>query len=321
MDLFNRIGKMALGSRLRLLTAKVTEDAAKIYEMYDVDFSPKWFPVLFILSEDGERTITEIAEQIGHSQPSVTKIIKEMAKAGLVMDNLKSEDKRRNLAGLTEKGKEVAYKIINVQSADIDAAIDGVIAEATHNLWEALAEWEFLLEQKSIFKRVQEQKKIRESQKVQVVEYAPQYQSAFRALNEEWISSYFEMEEADYKALDNPEEYILNKGGKIVVALYDGEPLGVCALIKMEDPDYDFEMAKMAVSPKAQGKNIGWLLGQAIIKEAEKLGASKIFLESNTILKPAINLYYKMGFQKISGRPTPYKRANIQMELLLNDKQ
>ena len=289
--------------------------------MYDVDFSPKWFPVLFILSEDGERTITEIAEQIGHSQPSVTKIIKEMAKAGLVMDNLKSEDKRRNLAGLTEKGKEVAYKIINVQSADIDAAIDGVIAEATHNLWEALAEWEFLLEQKSIFKRVQEQKKIRESQKVQVVEYAPQYQSAFRALNEEWISSYFEMEEADYKALDNPEEYILNKGGKIVVALYDGEPLGVCALIKMEDPDYDFEMAKMAVSPKAQGKNIGWLLGQAIIKEAEKLGASKIFLESNTILKPAINLYYKMGFQKISGRPTPYKRANIQMELLLNDKQ
>ncbi|MBN9283733.1 MULTISPECIES: helix-turn-helix domain-containing GNAT family N-acetyltransferase [unclassified Flavobacterium] len=321
MELFNRTGKMALGSRLRLLTAKVTEDAAKIYEMYDVDFSPKWFPVLFILSEDGERTITEIAEQIGHSQPSVTKIIKEMAKAGLVMDNLKSEDKRRNLAGLTEKGKEVAYKIINVQSADIDAAIDGVIAEATHNLWEALAEWEFLLEQKSIFKRVQEQKKLRESQKVQVVEYAPQYQSAFRALNEEWISSYFEMEEADYKALDNPEEYILNKGGKIVVALYDGEPLGVCALIKMEDPDYDFEMAKMAVSPKAQGKNIGWLLGQAIIKEAEKLGASKIFLESNTILKPAINLYYKMGFQKISGRPTPYKRANIQMELLLNDKQ
>ena len=321
MELFNRTGKMALGSRLRLLTAKVTEDAAKIYEMYDVDFSPKWFPVLFILSEDGERTITEIAEQIGHSQPSVTKIIKEMAKAGLVMDNLKSEDKRRNLAGLTEKGKEVAYKIINVQSADIDAAIDGVIAEATHNLWEALAEWEFLLEQKSIFKRVQEQKKLRESQKVQVVEYAPQYQSAFRALNEEWISSYFEMEEADYKALDNQEEYILNKGGKIVVALYDGEPLGVCALIKMEDPDYDFEMAKMAVSPKAQGKNIGWLLGQAIIKEAEKLGASKIFLESNTILKPAINLYYKMGFQKISGRPTPYKRANIQMELLLNDKQ
>lgn len=320
MKIFEKTGKMALGSRLRLLTAKVTEDAAKIYELYDVDFSPKWFPVFFLLSEDGEKTITEIANEIGHSQPSVTKIIKEMSKAGLVKDNLKSKDKRRNVAGLTEKGKIVAKEMIKVQCTDIDAAIGGIIAEATHNLWEAIAEWEFLLEQKSIFKRVQEQKKLRESKDVQIVAYEPQYQSAFRSLNEEWISTHFEMEEADYKALDNPKEYILNKGGKIFVALFNGEPLGVCALIKMDDPNYDFEMAKMAVSPKAQGKNMGWLLGQAVIKAAQELGASKIYLESNTILKPAINLYYKMGFKKIAGHPTPYKRCNIQMELNFNNK-
>lgn len=321
MDFFNKTGKMALGSRLRLLTAKVTEDAAKIYKLYDVDFSPKWFPVFFVLSENGEQTITEIANEIGHSQPSVTKIIKEMAKAGLVEDNLTSKDKRRNVAGLTEKGKELAYRIIKVQCADIDVAIDSIIAEATHNLWEALEEWEFLLEQKSIFKRVQEQKKLRESKDVQIIAYEPKYQSAFKSLNEEWISTYFEVEEADRKALDNPEEYILSRGGKIFVALYNGEPLGVCALIKMDDPDYDFEMAKMAVSPKAQGKNIGYLLGQAVIQSAKELVASKIYLESNTVLKPAINLYYKLGFQKISGRPTPYKRANIQMELVLKDKK
>lgn len=321
MDIFNKTGKMALGSRLRLLTARVTDDATKIYELYNVDFSPKWFPVFFVLYNDGAKTITEIAEQIGHSQPSVTKIIKEMAKAELVKDNLKSKDKRRNVAGLTEKGTKLAERVIKVQCADIDIAIDGIIAEATHNLWEAIAEWEFLLEQKSLFKRVQEQKKLRESKDVQIVEYKPQYQSVFKSLNEEWISTYFEMEETDHKALDNPEEYILKNGGKIFVALYNGEPLGVCALIKMDDSDYDFEMAKMAVSPKAQGKNMGWLLGQAVINAAKELGASKIYLESNTILKPAINLYYKLGFQKISRRPTPYKRANIQMELLLNDEK
>lgn len=53
------------------------------------------------------------------------------------------------------------------------------------------------------------------------------------------------MEESDYKALDNPEEYILGKGGKIWVALYNKEPLGVCALMKMNDHEYDFEMAKI----------------------------------------------------------------------------
>ncbi|MDR4954615.1 helix-turn-helix domain-containing GNAT family N-acetyltransferase [Chryseobacterium sp. ES2] len=320
MDLFNRTGKMALGSRLRLLTAKVTEDATKIYELYNVEnFSPKWFPVFFVLHEESNQTITEIAEQIGHSQPSVTKIIKEMLKAGLVEDNLKSSDKRRNIVGLTAEGKQIAEKMVTIQCADIDLAIDGIIEEATHNLWEALAEWEHLFEQKSLLSRVKEQKKTRESKNVKIVDYNPKYQSVFKALNEEWISAYFKMEDADYKSLDNPEEYILNKGGKILVALYNDEPLGVCALIKMEDPDYDFELAKMAVSPKAQGKNIGWLLGQAIINTAKESGASKIYLESNTMLKPAINLYYKLGFQKVSGRTTPYQRCNIQMELSLKN--
>lgn len=314
MNIFEKTGKMALGSRLRLLTAKMTDDASKIYELYGIEFSPKWFPAFFLLSVDGEKTITEIATEISHSQPSVTKIVKEMAKVGLVEVNLKSEDKRRNLVDLTEKGRNISEKI-KIQCGDINLAVEDILNQATHNLWEAVAEWEFLLEQKSLLKRVQEQKKLRESKNVQIVDYEPKYQQAFKSLNEEWISNYFEMEEADYKALDNPQEYIIDKGGKILVALYDNEPLGVCALIKMDDPDYDFEMSKMAVSPKAQGKNIGWLLGQAIINKSKELGASKLYLESNTILKPAINLYYKMGYEKIVGRPTPYKRCNIQMEL------
>jgi DNA-binding MarR family transcriptional regulator/N-acetylglutamate synthase-like GNAT family acetyltransferase len=316
-NVFDRTGKVALGSRLRLLSAQLGDDATKIYELYNIQgFSPKWFPVFFLLSKDGEKTITEIADEIGHSQPSVTIIIKEMVKAGLVK-NLKSTDKRKNKVALTSKATALKEKF-NIQCGDIDVAVDQIISKATHNLWEALEEWEFLLDQKSMFKRVQEQKKIRESKNVQIVEYQPKYKSAFKSLNEEWISTYFEMEDTDYKALDNPESYILKKGGKIFVALYNDEPVGVCALIKMNDPDFDFEMSKMAVSPKAQGKNMGWLLGQTIINAAREMGASKIFLESNTKLKAAINLYYKMGFKKIAGRPTPYKRANIQMELDLS---
>lgn len=316
MDFFAKTGKMALGSRLRLLTAKVTEDASRIYALYEVDFVPKWFPVFFALSEGGAATITEIAEQIGHSQPSVTKIVKEMAKAGLVRGNLKSADKRRNVVGLTEKGEAIAKEMMTVQSGDVERAIDGIIAEATHNLWEAIAEWEFLLEQKSLLKRVQEQKKLRESKDVRIVAYEPKYKAAFKSLNEEWISEYFEMEESDYRLLDDPETSILAKGGTIRVALYRDEPVGVCALVRMEnDPEYDFELAKMAVSPRAQGKSIGWMLGQAMLTTAKEMGASKIYLEGNTILKASIQLYQKLGFTKIAGRPSPYKRVNIQMEL------
>lgn len=315
-EIFKKTGKMAIGSRLRLLSQQITDDSSRVYQSYGIEgFSPKWFPVFFTLYHDGQSTISNIAERISHSQPSVTKIIKEMIKAGLVLNNLKTEDKRKNVVGLTDKGLAISQHIIDEMSADVNAAVDTLMAESSHNLWEAIAEWEFMLEQKSLFARIQNQKKQRESKYIRIVDYQEKYQSVFQSLNEEWVSKYFEMEDADYKLLDHPKQNIIDKGGKILVALYKEQPMGVCALVKMEDPTYDFELSKMAVSPMAQGKNIGFLLGKQIIELAKELGASKLYLESSRILKPAINLYYKLGFTKIATRPSPYKRADIQMEL------
>lgn len=160
-----------------------------------------------------------------------------------------------------------------------------------------------------------------DSTDIQIVSYEPKYQSAFKNLNVEWISEFFEMEEPDYRALDHPQEFILDPGGKIFVALYRNEPVGVCALIKMDGPDYDYELAKMAVSPKAQGKGVGWKLGQAVVRSAKESGASKIYLEGNTRLTASIKLYEKLGFQKITGLPSSYQRVDIQMELDLKTIQ
>jgi DNA-binding MarR family transcriptional regulator/predicted GNAT family N-acyltransferase len=316
MEFFDQIGKMAIGSRLRMLTEKITEDAAQIYGMYGIDMQPKWFPVFYLLSQGEPRTVTAIAREIGHSHPSVSKIISEMSKYGYVTEKKDKQDGRVNVVTLSKKGREIQAKIQD-QYSDVNAAIEELTGQSTHDLWKAVAEWEFLLDQKPLLRRVQEQKKERESSKVQIVPYTSAYKAAFKALNEEWITTYFTMEEADYKALDNAESYILGNGGHILVALYEGEPVGVCALIKMNDPEYDYELAKMAVSPKAQGKNIGWLLGKAILDKAASLGAKKVYLESNTILKPAINLYQKLGFQKVPGHTTPYERCNIQMGIKL----
>ncbi len=148
---------------------------------------------------------------------------------------------------------------------------------------------------------------------IQIIHYTPEYRHAFKALNEAWIRQYFKMEEADYKSLDHPESYIIDKGGAILVATLEGEAVGVCALIKMDDPNYDYELAKMAVSPKVQGKGIGKRLAKAVLAHAKTLGAKKVYLESNTILAPAINLYRKLGFQEIQGYESPYERSNIQM--------
>lgn len=308
---------MALGSRLRRLSEQITEDAAQVYTIYNVPLQPKWFPVFHVLSQEQNKTITAIAEEIGHSHPSVSTIIREMVKQGIVVEKKDKKDGRRNMVSLSKKGKDIVSSIAP-QYTDVTNAIEEALSQTRHDLWKALEEWEFLLNQKSLLRRVQEQKKKRESNDVQIVDYKPAYCEAFKQLNEEWISKYFKMEEADHKALDNPHKNIIAKGGYIFVALYNNEPVGVCALMKMNDPVYEYELAKMAVSPKAQGKSIGWLLGKAAIEKAKALGAKKLYLESNTILQPAINLYHKLGFQKVVGHATPYERCNIQMELIIN---
>ena len=162
-----------------------------------------------------------------------------------------------------------------------------------------------------------EKKEEKGTEQLEIVEYNARYRQAFRDLNIEWIQKYFVMEESDFKALDHPEEYILNQGGRIVMALLDGEPIGTCAMIKMDHDKYGYELAKMAVSPKAQGRGIGTLLGETIISWSKKAGSKWLYLESNTVLEPAIRLYRKLGFIEINDYPSPYERCNIQMALEL----
>lgn len=319
MDFFDNTGIMAIGSRLRMLTDAITDDASQIYELYGMDFKAKWFPVFFLLSDGKPRTVTGIAEEIRHSHPSVSKIISEMSAKGLVSESKDKTDGRRNMIALSEKGKDV-IKPMNTIFNDVKTAVENISKEATHNLWKAIDEWEYMLAQKSLLQRVKEERKKREMSDIRIVAYQDCYQPVFRDLNEEWITSHWKMEEADYKALDHPREYILEKGGYIWIALYKDDPVGVCALLKMHNCDYDYELAKYAVSPKAQGKGIGLLLGQAAINKATKLGAKKIFLESNTLLKPAIHIYRKLGFKELTKYHTVYERGNIQMELNINNE-
>jgi DNA-binding MarR family transcriptional regulator/GNAT superfamily N-acetyltransferase len=314
MEFYNKVGKMALGSRLRRLSEKLTDQAGEVYKVYDIDMNPKWFPVFYALAEGEDKSIMQIAQEISHSHPSVSTIVKEMVKNGVAQEIANKTDGRKNFIRLTDKGQGINEQI-QVQYVDVNAAVETALNETQYNIWKAIEEWEFLLEQKSLLNRVIDQKKLRESADVQIVAYIPEYQPAFKRLNEEWITQYFKMEETDYKSLDHPGDYILNKGGYILMALYNNEPVGACALIKMEDDMY--ELAKMAVSPKAKGKGIGFILGQACVAKAKSLGAKRLYLESNTILKPAINLYHKLGFKKITGIPSPYERCNIQMMLEL----
>lgn len=152
---------------------------------------------------------------------------------------------------------------------------------------------------------------------VTIVDYDAQYAPAFKQLNIEWIEKYFTVEPHDVEQLSNPGAYIISQGGYILFAIYNNKAVGTCALIKTGEQE--FELVKMAVSPGMHGKQIGKQLGVAAIEKARACGATRIWLESNRILVPAINLYKKLGFVEIPSSGSLYARADIKMELGIGD--
>jgi GNAT superfamily N-acetyltransferase len=148
---------------------------------------------------------------------------------------------------------------------------------------------------------------------INIIDWEPRYQEAWKNLNIAWISKDYEVEQIDLDTLDFPEKYFINDGGAVLLAEMDGEIVGTVALQPFGEGV--FELAKMTVAESARGLKIGELLGIAALERAKKLGATRVFLLSNTKAFQAINLYFKLGFRCVALDSKEFKRANIQMEI------
>lgn len=147
---------------------------------------------------------------------------------------------------------------------------------------------------------------------MEIVEFEPRHAAAFQALNEAWISKYFVIEPKDREVLGDPQGKIVDRGGRVFMALKDGEPVGCAALLKMDDGGY--EVAKMTVSEALRGSGLGRLLMQRCIDAGAEMGATRLYLETNSSLGPALGLYRAMGFKDLAPTETPYARADVFME-------
>jgi ribosomal protein S18 acetylase RimI-like enzyme len=86
----------------------------------------------------------------------------------------------------------------------------------------------------------------------------------------------------------------------------------------MKETDRSFEITKMSVTKDSQGKGVGKLLMDACIQIANDKKWDRLFLYSNTVLVPAIQLYRRYGFREIPlEMNSHYCRTNIKMELKL----
>ncbi len=317
MDIFNHLGELALGSRLKRLSDQIMRHGARIYQANDMDFEPKWFPVFYLLSQDAPLGVTEMAQELGVTHAAVSQTVRELLQKKLIKGVKDPQDGRKRLLSLSEKGQELLPSLEEIWN-DIALAFHDMIKNHQSNIIDSIREIERSFSESSLDQRVAEITQQRCLDKVAIVPFSEELKDYFKVLNHAWISKYFTVEGPDEKMLSNPQKYIMDKGGQILFAKLEDQVVGTCALIKINNHTY--ELAKMAVDEQFQGRHVGKKLGLAVIEEARRLGAKQLVLESNKKLIPALTLYKKLGFVPVckDHHTSVYQRANVSMQMELS---
>ncbi|MEO7924481.1 MAG: GNAT family N-acetyltransferase [Chitinophagaceae bacterium] len=149
---------------------------------------------------------------------------------------------------------------------------------------------------------------------ISLIDYCDQYQPDFKRLNLEWLEKYNLTETHDLEILDDPQGTVLDRGGRIFLAMDGDKVIGTAGLWKENEKEY--ELVKMAVDPPYRGQGISKFLLERCLEEAKKLKAGSVFLYSNSQLKTALALYEKYGFRHVKLVDSPFLTADVKMELV-----
>lgn len=314
MEFLKQLGEVAFGTRLRLLTDRFIQDGAKIYQKQNIDFEPRWFTMFYLLSQRSPLTITEITAELGYTQPAVTQIANILVKKGLVKVIKDKTDTRKRLLALSPKGIDMISELKPVWRG-FENAVKDLFTETGFDMMYIVSKLENALDEKDMYHRISEKIKQEQIDRIEILSYKPEYKDLFRDLNYEWLNKYFTIENEDKVLLLNPEEEIIAKGGEVIFASHKGSIVGTAALLKFSENE--FELAKMAVTEKVQGRQIGKKLAEEIIRLAKEKNAKVLFLETNVKLSAAMKLYKKLGFILTENHSSKYARSTIKMELKL----
>ncbi|WP_160138299.1 MarR family winged helix-turn-helix transcriptional regulator [Chryseobacterium sp. c4a] len=106
-DFIKELGYKALDSRLKRISDRMAHDVRKFYKEFGIDVEPNWYLVFMLLQQRGVISITDIAEPLGYSHPSVVIIVKKMTEKGYLIIKKDATDKRKQMISLSPKAIEM----------------------------------------------------------------------------------------------------------------------------------------------------------------------------------------------------------------------
>lgn len=306
------LGALSLATRIKLLSDRLYAEVDSVYRLRGAAIESRWFVFLRLLQERGPLSTTEIATAIGTTHPAVSQLAPKLEARGWISRKRDRRDERRTLLSLTPRGRRQLDELAPLWEA-MRESVASAIERSGHDLLAALDAFEAQLATVEISGDMLQRHARRATDAIRIEPFRPELREDFYRLNAAWLIKEFVIEPEDQRVLSHPEREILEHGGRIFFAVLGREVIGTCAL-EREAPGV-YAVIKMTVADAYRGLGIGRRLLQRTIDEFHDLRGRRLFLETNSKLKPAITLYEAMGFvQQTKLRAnTPFERADVYM--------
>ncbi|MCD7822813.1 MAG: GNAT family N-acetyltransferase [Oscillospiraceae bacterium] len=149
---------------------------------------------------------------------------------------------------------------------------------------------------------------------MEIIQFEERYRQAFIDFNTDWIVTNFGfLEEHDRETFDSIDDE-LKCGAMIHFAVENDIPLAACMAMPLGDT---WEICKLCSNKNIPHKGAGSAVFEASMKWAINHGAKRLFLISNSKLKPALHIYEKLGFKEIKLDNYEYVRGDIAFEYIV----
>ena len=117
------------------------------------------------------------------------------------------------------------------------------------------------------------------------------------------------------------ERFYLAAGGEFWVVERQGQVVGTAAYYPIERGNQAVEIRKMYLLPALRGKGLGKYLLQQLEETIAAKGFKEIWIETASVLKEAVQLYQRSGYQSATGVETQRcDRVYVKEFRILNSK-
>lgn len=297
---------LVLGNLLQRLTENLRKEAQLFYRSQNIDFEPKWFPVIYVLSQRKAISVVELSQEIGYSHPTTISLLKELEKKELIGSTKDAKDERKRLITLTEKANELIQQLQPLWAVMTQALVE--LTDTENNLYKAINEVNQNLKTKNLFDRMttikemnlKNPQKVAENDiKVEKIEDPKLESIAFAIRRQVFVEEQNVSQERE--SMDDAEAIHY-------LATVNGLPAGAARYRIMEK---GAKIERIAVLSSYRGKKVGEAILKKIVEDLRQ--EEKIYLYAQV---NASQFYIKNGFKQTNNYFLDAGIEHVEMDLV-----